>query len=53
MTRLRRRAKPARPYIWRLIILILLTFPSMAPELVGQGQAGGDGLLVAADAGGE
>ena len=32
MTRLRRRAKPARPYIWRLIILILLTFPSMAPE---------------------
>ena len=27
------RAKPARPYIWRLIILILLTLPSMAAEL--------------------
>ena len=33
ITRLRRRGKPARPYIWRLIILILLTLPSMAPEL--------------------
>ena len=33
ITRLRRRGKPARPYIWRLIILILLTLPSMAAEL--------------------
>ena len=33
MTRLRSSGKPARPYIWRLIILILLTFPSMAAEL--------------------
>ena len=33
ITRLRRRGKAARPYIWRLIILILLTLPSMAAEL--------------------
>ena len=32
MTRLRSRSKPARPYIWRLIILILLTVPSTLPE---------------------
>ena len=25
--------KPARPYIWRLIRIILLTLPSMAAEL--------------------
>ena len=36
MTRLRSRAKPARPYIWRLIILILLTVPSTLPELYGR-----------------
>ena len=33
ITRLRRRGKAARPYICRLIILILLTLPSMAAEL--------------------
>jgi meso-butanediol dehydrogenase / (S,S)-butanediol dehydrogenase / diacetyl reductase len=33
MTRLRSRAKPARPYICRLIILIRVTLPSTAPEL--------------------
>ena len=33
MTRLRSRAKPARPYIWRLIILIRFTLPSTAAEL--------------------
>ena len=33
MTRLRSRPKPARPYIWRLIILILFTMPSTLPEL--------------------
>jgi hypothetical protein len=32
-TRLRSRAKLARPYIWRLIILIRFTLPSTAPEL--------------------
>ena len=32
MTRLRSRSKLARPYIWRLIILILLTVPSTLPE---------------------
>ena len=32
-----RRAKLARPYIWRLIILILLALPSMAPEWQGRG----------------
>src|SRR5262249_11491925 len=33
MTRLRSSAKPARPYIWRLSILILFTVPSTLPEL--------------------
>ena len=33
MTRLRSRAKLARPYIWRLIVLILFTVPSTLPEL--------------------
>jgi len=36
MTRLRSRSKLARPYIWRLIILIRLTLPSTAPELWGR-----------------
>ena len=36
MTRLRSRPKPARPYICRLIILILLTVPSTLPELYGR-----------------
>src|SRR5262249_21590410 len=36
MTRLRSRSKLARPYIWRLIILIRLTLPSTAPELCGR-----------------
>src|SRR5689334_19695156 len=53
MTRLRSRSKPARPYIWRLIILILLTVPSTLPEFQCGGKAVGDGLLVVADAGGE
>src|SRR5438105_8714891 len=36
MTRLRSRPKPARPYICRLIILILLAVPSTLPELQGR-----------------
>src|ERR1039458_7992117 len=36
MTRLRSRAKLARPYICRLIILILVTLPSTAAELQGR-----------------
>src|SRR5258708_6606386 len=35
-TRLRSSGKPARPYIWRLIILILLTVPSTTPDRQGR-----------------
>src|SRR6516162_9521187 len=36
MTRRRSSGKPARPYIWRLTVLILLTVPSTLPELYGR-----------------
>lgn len=35
-TLFRRSWKPARPYIWRLIILIRLTWPSTIPEFQGR-----------------
>src|SRR6266536_4987226 len=35
-TRLRSSGNPARPYIWRLIILIRLTLPSTTPEFHGR-----------------
>ena len=53
MTRLRSRSKPTRPYIWRLIILILLTVPSTLPEFQCRVRPLTDALLVVADAGGE
>lgn len=52
-TRFRRRLKPARPNVWRLSILIRLTWPSTTPRAPGEGQAGGDGVTVAVDARGE
>src|SRR5215472_16273250 len=48
MTRLRSRAKPARPCIWRLIILIRFTLPSTAAGLWGRVSPGpGDDLRLA------
>jgi len=53
MTRLRRSANPARPNICLLISLIFVDVAFHGGRAAGQGQAGGDGLLVAADAAGE
>jgi hypothetical protein len=39
--------KAARPYIWRLIIVIMLALPFHGGGAAGQGQPGGNGLLVA------
>ena len=50
---MRRRLKPARPNIWRLSILIRLTWPSTTPEFQGRVEAGYDGVAVSVDAGDE
>jgi hypothetical protein len=52
-TRLRSSGSPARPNIWRLIILMWLTRPSTGPEFQRVVQALGDGAEVLGESFGE